>query len=268
MLLTFDLEPEWVTLPARYNRDAWTTFADNTKVGFERFLEICEDTNSRATIFVIGAYARQFPERVRLASERGHHIGSHSMWHDDLSVMSDSAFVSDVVDSKKVLEDITGHCVNAFRAPSFRIRLDQLKLLGPLGIQYDSSICLSSRLNAAQNSLPEYFFSAPFFAHEGLVEVPFRGTNVLNKDVTILGGGYLRLAPLALIKKVVPNLESDMTYLHPHDFNSHVSKYSHMTFAEYFMRNLKFGSMEAKLKWLLEQSKGESIRDFVRLQGV
>ena len=86
--------------------------------------------------------------------------------------------------------------------------------------------------------------------------------------MTILGGGYMRLAPLALIKKVVPELESDMAYLHPHDFNTYVAKYSHMSFAEYFMRNIKCGSMEAKLKWLLEQSKGETIRDFVLLQSI
>lgn len=268
MLLTFDLEPEWVTLPVKHDRAAWDYFPDSTERSFHKFLDICESTGSKCTIFVVGQYAKRFPERVSLAYNLGHHIGTHSLWHEDMSEKADEDFIEDVRQSKEILEEITGAEINAFRAPSFRIKPSQIKLLSQVGIKYDSSVCLSLRLNSVRGQVSVSHRCRTYYRFGEVVEIPFIGQRILNRNLPILGGGYLRLTPMVLFKLLPKNLHNEMIYLHPHDLHDYIRRYRHMSYAQYLMRNLKFGITERKLRFLLNKSPGISIDDYIHLQSL
>lgn len=82
------------------------------------------------------------------------------------------------------------------------------------------------------------------------------------------GVRYLRLAPLFLFKLLPKELGNEMIYLHPHDLNDYIKRYGHMSYTQYFMRNLKFGSTEKKLRFLLNKSRGVSIDEYIHLQSL
>ena len=49
-----------------------------------KLLDLLEKNQAKATFFVIGAYAREFPELVREAKARGHVVGNHTETHPRL----------------------------------------------------------------------------------------------------------------------------------------------------------------------------------------
>ena len=228
----------------KHERASWDNLRDNTERSFHKFLDICDSTASKCTIFVVGQYAKRYPERVKLAHNLGHHIGTHSLWHEDMSMKADKDFIEDVRQSKEILEDITGTEINAFRALLFRINPSQIKLLAHVGIKYDSSVCLSSRLNSVTDRVSVANNCLTYFRCGEVVEIPFVGQRILNRHLNILGGGYFRLAPLFLFNLLPKELDNEMIYLHPHDLNDYIKRYGHMSYTQYFMRNLKFGSTE------------------------
>lgn len=88
-------EAEWVRYPVRIYEN------------MERIFRILEDTDTRATFFVIGWIARTYPDLVRRIAEK-YEIGSHTMNHQLVWQQNRKAFKEDVSASVSLLEDITG----------------------------------------------------------------------------------------------------------------------------------------------------------------
>ena len=76
----------------------------------ERIFRILEDTDTRATFFVIGWIARTYPDLVRRIAEK-YEIGSHTMNHQLVWQQNRKAFKEDVSASVSLLEDINGKAV-------------------------------------------------------------------------------------------------------------------------------------------------------------
>lgn len=88
-------ETEWVRYPVRIYEN------------MERIFRILEDTDTRATFFVIGWIARTYPDLVRRIADK-YEIGSHTMNHQLVWQQNRKAFKEDVSASVSLLEDITG----------------------------------------------------------------------------------------------------------------------------------------------------------------
>ena len=93
----------------------------------------------RTTFFVLGWIAERLPGLVREIFDRGHEIASHGYSHNLCSKCSRDELQKDLSESKKLLEDITGSVVNGYRAPSFSIDNDTLKIIEAGGYLFDSS---------------------------------------------------------------------------------------------------------------------------------
>jgi hypothetical protein len=93
----------------------------------------------RCTFFVLGWLAERLPNLVREIHARGHEIASHGDNHQLPDQLSAAELKADLTDSKKRLEDITGTPVFGYRAPSFAIGDDILKIIEDAGYLYDSS---------------------------------------------------------------------------------------------------------------------------------
>ncbi len=93
----------------------------------------------RATFFVLGWIAERLPHLVREIYARGHEVASHGHFHNLCNLESKEALRKDFIKSKKLLENIISAPVVGYRAPSFSVTSDILKIIEDCGYQYDSS---------------------------------------------------------------------------------------------------------------------------------
>ena len=97
-------------------------------------------TTPKATFFILGWIAERLPQLVREIHSRGHEVASHGYQHNLCNQISSKDLKRDLSDSKKLLEDIIGVPIFGYRAPSFSITDDILKLIEECGYLYDSSL--------------------------------------------------------------------------------------------------------------------------------
>ncbi len=71
----------------------------------------------KATFFVIGKWAEQYPEDVKLLEKNGMEVMSHSYDHDHMTKLSDQAISADLEHCCKVIQKITGQQPTLFRCP-------------------------------------------------------------------------------------------------------------------------------------------------------
>ena len=96
-------------------------------------------TTPKATFFVLGWLAERLPHLVREIHSRGHEVASHGYYHNLCNEQSHEDLKNDLSNSKSLLEDIIGTQVYGYRAPSFAINNDILKIIEDCGYLYDSS---------------------------------------------------------------------------------------------------------------------------------
>ena len=74
--------------------------------------------NVKATFFLLGSWADDYPEEVQKIYDKGHEIGNHGYSHKDLPSMSYEEIILDIQQCNEVIKNITGHSPTLFRAPS------------------------------------------------------------------------------------------------------------------------------------------------------
>lgn len=221
-ILTFDIE-EWFHLldfDATRTEAEWKNYEVRIYENVERILQILEETDTKATFFIIGWIAKTYPDIVRKIASR-YQIGSHTMNHQLVWQQTPEQFRSDVDSSVKLLEDITGNKVDCFRAPGFSITKDTpwaWDILAEAGIRYDSSVFPAP---ASHGGMPEYGDAIPSILKDsGIKEFPIVFHNFLGKHIVFNGGGYFRLAPYPLIRKWSRECGDYMlSYIHPRDLD-------------------------------------------------
>lgn len=239
-ILTFDVE-EWFHLldfDETRTEEQWKNYEVRIYDNVERILNILDDTNTKATFFIIGWIAKTYPDLVRRIAEK-YQIGTHTTGHQLVWQQSPQEFREDVESSIKLLQDITGKPVECFRAPGFSIRETELwafDILQELGIKYDCSVFPARH---AHGGFATYGTPLPSVVKHGdkrLMEFPVTVKKILGKNVVFSGGGYFRLAPYILIKhwskscqkgeghQLIPMIDGSkqgylLSYIHPRDLD-------------------------------------------------
>lgn len=223
-ILTFDIE-EWFHLldnASTKTTDQWGNYEVRIHQNMERIFKILDETNTKASFFVLGWIAEKYPEVVKEICDRGYEIGSHTTYHQLVYEQSRQTFQTDVERSIKTLEDISGKKVKMFRAPGFSIKEKNkwaFEILYELGIEIDSSVFPAGR---AHGGLPSYGVAKPsLLQYNGvqLKEFPINTYSVFNKPMIFSGGGYFRFFPYKYIKGWTEKSDYVMSYLHPRDFD-------------------------------------------------
>lgn len=246
LYLTFDVEPFWTNIPCKYDRSHWFDYKDDSEYWTNAFIDYCETHNLNCTFFIVGKWAEMHPDTIiRMRECRLFHLGSHSFWHEDMAKMSDYEFLQDVKASKEILEDITRSKIIRFRAPSFSIMPRQFTLLERAGFLIDSSISNASRIYGRHKEQDVFGHSLNLF--------PMNGFRLFGQEVTILGGGYLRLLPTALLNVVASANLGNMVYLHPHDLPTSLDRFSKFTRLENLRKLIRIGSIWEKLDILRDR---------------
>lgn len=71
----------------------------------------------KATFFVVGTWAEEYPEAVKMLYEAGHEIAGHSYNHAHYNTLSCQELISDMEKCDAVINSVTGSVVPIFRAP-------------------------------------------------------------------------------------------------------------------------------------------------------
>lgn len=255
-ILTFDIE-EWFHLldcDATRTENEWKNYEVRIYDNVERLFRVLEDTNTKATFFIIGWIAKTYPDLVKRISEQ-YQIGCHTMNHQLVWQQTPEEFRADVEEGTKMLEDITGKKVECFRAPGFSIRESEawaFEILAELGIKYDCSVFPAPH---GHGGMPSYPKAAPgIIDYNGvqMKEFPVGFKTIAGKHLMFSGGGYFRLFPYPLIKKWTE--ESDeylLSYIHPRDLDAGQPMIKSLSVTRKFKSYYGLKGAEQKLRrWL------------------
>lgn len=255
-VLTFDIE-EWFHILDNESTKTiteWGNYETRIHANMERIFKLLEQTNTRATFFILGWITEAFPEVVKEIIARGYEVGTHSRMHQLVYEQTPTEFEEDLEHAIKTLEDITGQKVKYFRAPGFSITENEkwaFEILVKYGIEIDSSIFPASR---AHGGFRSYKYAVPsvirYNGHE-LKELPINSITIVGAPVIFSGGGYFRLFPYHLIKKWTSLSEYTMSFLHPRDFDPEQPVIPELSAFRCFKSYVGLKSAESKLKrWL------------------
>jgi polysaccharide deacetylase family protein (PEP-CTERM system associated) len=226
----------------------------------------------KVTFFVLGWLAKRLPGLVREIHARGHEVASHGMDHELCSKMTSEELEKDLSDSKKLLEDTIGSSVYGYRAPSFAINNDILKLISDTGYCYDSSynsFSLHGRYGKLDLSCNGYrggayritdnFYELPISNLE--LKFPFSsGQNKINSFVLPFGGGgYFRLILFPVfkvgVKNILKNEGTYMFYAHPWEIDPEQPRVNEAAKSYKFRHYTNLYKTHSKLAKLLNSFK-------------
>ena len=183
----------------------------------KKILEVLEQHNTKATFFCLGKIATDFPEVIRVISEKGHEIGCHSNEHLWLTKMTPEQLKKDTHDAISALEDVCGQKVVSYRAPAFSIGQNNkwaIEILAEEGIERDASIFPAQRDFGGFASFPTDNPTKISYNGAVLKEFPICLTKLMGKEIAYSGGGYFRFFPFKFIQNRILKSQYIMTYFH------------------------------------------------------
>jgi polysaccharide deacetylase family protein (PEP-CTERM system associated) len=236
-------QSEWEKYPPRVERNT------------HRLLDILDEFGVKGTFFVLGWVAERASGVLQRIVSDGHEIACHGYSHRPLNRMTPEEFRADLRQSKGILENITGHSVSGYRAPTFSITQDNqwaLTVLAEEGFLYDSSVFPIHHDRYGWTSFPR-----TIVRWEGKINVfPISTLRVLGVNLPFSGGGYLRVLPYWLIRESFRRVNcrennSVVLYVHPWEIDSAQPRVPIHGFSS-FRHYVNIGSMEFKLRRLLD----------------
>jgi polysaccharide deacetylase family protein (PEP-CTERM system associated) len=229
LILSFDVEEHdrieaaaGLTCPPARQRE----YAARMERATRRLLDQLAEANAKATFFVVGEIARDYPRLVRDMADAGHEVGSHGWDHRRVHRFTPAEFHDDLRISKDILEQASGQPVYGYRAPTFSVVHETgwaIDALAEAGYRYDSSIFPVRHDRYGIPDAPRTPFTAE--GHYGqILELPPATYQVLGQNLPVAGGGYFRLFPLRMMEAGIRQLGGTepavaMLYFHPWEFD-------------------------------------------------
>ncbi len=217
--MSVDVE-EWYqteNLKPAINRKDWNLMESRVEDQIDILLEIFKRKNIKATFFVLGLIAEKHPEMIKKIHNNGHEIASHGYTHKLLHELSHEQFKEEVINSKKILENITKSEVKGYRAPAFTIRRELFHPLFEAGYKYDASYMPTSMHDRYGKLKDSQIYNINNF--DGVLSFPNLAVKMFGITIPISGGGYFRLFPYSLFKvlfkKAAKKAELPIFYIHP-----------------------------------------------------
>jgi polysaccharide deacetylase family protein (PEP-CTERM system associated) len=203
----------------------WDNLESRVEKNFREMLEVLSEGRATATCFFVGYFAKRFPHLVREAHALGHEIASHSYAHRLCYEQTPEEFFDDVKRTRELLEDLTGAPVRGFRAPAFSVTAKTpwfFETLARAGYTYDSSVFPAPHQTGglATSELAPHVRATP---SGDIVEFPITAVDVMGKPMCFFGGGYLRLFPYPVIRRMAARALDDgrpvIFYVHPREID-------------------------------------------------
>src|SRR5579863_37358 len=228
-IFSVDVE-DWfhiLDLPSTPGLSEWDSLPSCVEKNFLKLLDIFSEKDVRVTCFFLGWVAEKFPHLVKEASERGHEIASHGYSHQLVYRMGPDRFLEDTVKSKAVIEDAFGGPILGYRSSGFSVTEETpwfFDKVREAGFRYDSSVFPAPRSHGGLKSrryAPHRVGDDP----DGLIEFPITVNEVGGRPICLFGGGYLRLSPYFLIRRMASGVLQQgrpvVFYVHPREIDPH-----------------------------------------------
>jgi peptidoglycan-N-acetylglucosamine deacetylase len=225
----------------------------------------------RCTFFVLGWIAERLPGLVREIQSRGHEVASHGYSHNLCYDCGFDELRRDLTESRKLLEDILGCKVEGYRAPSFSINMEVLKIIEECGYLYDSSYN-SFGLHGRYGRLDLTDYGTKGICRkisEGFYELPVSNlhaeflNHVASAERSVIpwgGGGYFRLLPFRVFKKGVDSIlrrdNAYLFYMHPWEIDPEQPRVDRAPRSFRFRHYCNLKGCRSKLQRLMDAYSG------------
>lgn len=274
--LTFDIE-DYFHVNAFcdvINPDQWSHYEYRVPQNTKKILNILEETQCRATFFILGWVVERSPDLVREIASAGHEIASHGYSHKLVFNQTKINFKNETERSKKLLEDITGLEVRGYRASTYSITqksLWALDVLVDLGFKYDSSIYPINHDVYGMPWAKRCIHELHTPKNKSIIEFPITTKKILGKNIPIGGGGYFRLFPYWFtkycLKSEYENKESFIFYLHPWELDINQPRINNASKMSKFRHYNNIKKTEKKFYCLLKDFKFNTVEYVLRANG-
>lgn len=251
---------------------AWHSIPSRVEKNFRRLLEIFSRKRVRTTCFFLGWVGEHYPHLVKEAAGEGHEIASHGYAHRLVYQMSQKEFYEDASRSRKLLEDISGSPVWGYRAAGFSVTeqtpwfFDQL---ARAGYYYDASVFPAERGHGGVRMA----LRTPHIVKRKdgqLLEFPMTVAGWDWRPMCFFGGGYLRLFPYWLIRKMARQVLADgrpvVFYIHPREIDPEHPRLP-MSFSRRFKSYVNLNQTEGKVLRILDEFAVDTFRSFLSQKG-
>lgn len=269
-VFSIDVE-EWfhiLDISSTPSLDKWKNLESRVEIGFNTLLEMMAERRVRATCFFLGWIGEQYPHLVKAAAAAGHEIASHGYAHRLVFKHTRAEFIQDVVRSRKLLEDISGQKVRGYRAPGFSCTAHISWFFEELvrnGYEYDASVFPARRAHGGMAGAQRtpYVIATQ---HGQIAEFPVTIGTLFGVPFPCFGGGYLRLCPSWLLRRMSAKAQREGLqlnfYVHPREVDPDHPKLS-MSAQRKFKSYVGLKTTKAKLEYLLAEYKFSCFRDIL-----
>lgn len=222
--LTVDLE-DWFQVSnfdSLVSRASWDERPSRVERNTHVLLDLFDESGAKATFFVLGWIAERFPGLIREVRDRGHDLASHGFGHELVYSLTPELFAEDLSRARDAIVSAAGVTPRGYRAPSFSIdhrSFWALDVLAEHGMKYDSSIFPVQHPRYGVPGFSRTPTRVRTKAGRILTEFPPTTWRVLGRNIGASGGGYLRLLPLAVLRRAFRAMndrgEPACLYVHP-----------------------------------------------------
>ncbi|WP_274364175.1 polysaccharide deacetylase family protein [Paenibacillus thermotolerans] len=220
--LTVDVEEYFHANLLNIPASDWGNYESSVEVNTRRLLDCFDRFGVKATFFIVGWVASEYPLLVKEIAERGHEIGSHSGRHRLLTELDANRFREDIRSSKQLLEDISGQEIYQYRAPSWSLgesRYEWFSILEEEGYRIDSSLLpFKTTIGGSYRAPYRPFRPVVGERKHSIVEFPATVWKQGPIRFPLAGGFYLRSLPITLTAFLLERINRErpgMVYVHP-----------------------------------------------------
>jgi polysaccharide deacetylase family protein (PEP-CTERM system associated) len=203
------------------DRKDWDSLECRVERNTDAVMALFDKAGVKATFFTLGWVAERYPALIRRIVGAGHEIASHGYGHDRVFTFTPEQFATDLLRSRKLIEDAAGVAVTGYRAPSFSI--DQRtpwahEILAEQGYTYSSSVAPVKHDHYGWADAPRFAFRP--IAGSDFLEIPVTTAELGSRRLAAGGGGFFRLLPYGFSRWAINQVNGRearpaIIYFHP-----------------------------------------------------
>lgn len=222
-VISIDIE-DWYHLEY-LNNNSLNEIKTSMLDGLNNFLKIIYECNIPCSFFLLSSLATDIKKYLTKDILSQCDLNSHGVKHIRPLNLSLEDFSKELKNSKKKIEDTYSVQVNGFRAPCFSLDNKRLELIKKEGFKFDSSK-INFNLHPLYGHLNLQSFkevNSNIYTSDNFAEFELPTLKLLNKEIPISGGGYLRIFPKIiykqLIHKYIQKHNTFFLYIHPFELS-------------------------------------------------
>jgi len=207
----------WVTLDVEEVMDMnfSVKWKSEPKIDYEKYIDyfIQLSRGCKTTAFVLGDFAKKYPQIVKKISNSGIEIACHGLKHNFVYKEGFEDWSRRLKESKELLEELIDREVLGYRSPSWSMPFEKryYKELARLGFKYSSSYFpMKNYMYGNSIDKKEPFFIATEFGKIEERPIP-------KYIIPFSGGFYLRVLPLWILNILFKKAENSVLYIHPYE---------------------------------------------------